>query len=72
MVGAILIVVGLYSVLWGKYKEHKEKETETIPKCSENGRVATMEEDIEGRQTEMQSKEKSPAAAEVTINVGKA
>ena len=24
--GAILIVVGLYSVLWGKYKEFKEKE----------------------------------------------
>lgn len=24
--GAILIVIGLYSVLWGKYKEFKEKE----------------------------------------------
>ncbi|KAM0006201.1 putative EamA domain-containing protein [Helianthus debilis subsp. tardiflorus] len=26
VMGAILIVIGLYAVLWGKYKEHKEKE----------------------------------------------
>ncbi|KAL0359656.1 UNVERIFIED_CONTAM: WAT1-related protein [Sesamum angustifolium] len=26
VLGAILIVIGLYSVLWGKYKEQKEKE----------------------------------------------
>lgn len=25
VVGAVLIVLGLYSVLWGKYKENKEK-----------------------------------------------
>ncbi|KAJ8770360.1 hypothetical protein K2173_014972 [Erythroxylum novogranatense] len=31
ILGAVLIVVGLYSVLWGKYKENKEKEAETIP-----------------------------------------
>ncbi|KAL0339810.1 UNVERIFIED_CONTAM: WAT1-related protein [Sesamum radiatum] len=28
VLGAILIVIGLYSVLWGKYKEQKEKEAE--------------------------------------------
>lgn len=28
--GAILIVMGLYSVLWGKYKEYKEKELAEI------------------------------------------
>ncbi|XP_057770452.1 WAT1-related protein At5g07050-like [Salvia miltiorrhiza] len=28
--GAVLIVIGLYSVLWGKYKEFKEKEAEEI------------------------------------------
>lgn len=28
MIGAVLIVVGLYSVLWGKYKEYQEKEIE--------------------------------------------
>ncbi|XP_055807730.1 WAT1-related protein At5g07050-like [Solanum dulcamara] len=28
ILGAVVIVAGLYSVLWGKYKEYKEKETE--------------------------------------------
>ncbi|GLT63273.1 hypothetical protein SLA2020_358480 [Shorea laevis] len=28
VLGAILIVIGLYSVLWGKYKEYQEKEAE--------------------------------------------
>ncbi|URD93627.1 Auxin-induced protein [Musa troglodytarum] len=30
VVGAALIVAGLYSVLWGKHKENKEKETEAL------------------------------------------
>ena len=30
VLGAVLIVIGLYSVLWGKYKEYKEKEEEAI------------------------------------------
>ncbi|PON90378.1 Plant-drug/metabolite exporter [Trema orientale] len=30
ILGAVLIVMGLYSVLWGKYKEYKEKEEEVI------------------------------------------
>ncbi|XP_073279176.1 WAT1-related protein At5g07050-like [Primulina huaijiensis] len=30
VIGAVLIVMGLYSVLWGKYKEYKEKEAEEI------------------------------------------
>lgn len=30
VIGAILIVAGLYSVLWGKYKEYREKEAEEI------------------------------------------
>lgn len=41
VIGAVLIVAGLYSVLWGKYKEYQEKEAEEIPepvKCNgENG-----------------------------------
>ncbi|KAK4377873.1 hypothetical protein RND71_004169 [Anisodus tanguticus] len=28
ILGSVLIVAGLYSVLWGKYKEYKEKESE--------------------------------------------
>ncbi|KAJ6807804.1 putative WAT1-related protein [Iris pallida] len=31
VLGGILIVAGLYSVLWGKYKEHKEKEAMALP-----------------------------------------
>lgn len=31
VIGAVLIVIGLYSVLWGKYKEFKELEAEEIP-----------------------------------------
>lgn len=30
MVGAVLIVVGLYSVLWGKHKENKGKKPEAM------------------------------------------
>ncbi|GAB2227905.1 hypothetical protein Droror1_Dr00009733 [Drosera rotundifolia] len=30
VLGAVLIVLGLYFVLWGKYKEYKEKEAEEI------------------------------------------
>lgn len=31
VLGSVLIVAGLYSVLWGKYKEFQEKEAEEIP-----------------------------------------
>uniref|UniRef100_A0A803LT51 WAT1-related protein n=1 Tax=Chenopodium quinoa TaxID=63459 RepID=A0A803LT51_CHEQI len=33
IMGAVLIVMGLYSVLWGKYKEYKEQEIEEIPEA---------------------------------------
>ncbi|XP_057718357.1 WAT1-related protein At5g07050-like [Arachis stenosperma] len=61
VIGAILIVVGLYSVLWGKYKEHKEKEAENIItdepiKCCGNqiARLETVIEDSESNDIEMQ------------------
>jgi uncharacterized membrane protein len=31
VIGAILIVIGLYSVLWGKHKEEIEKKVDDIP-----------------------------------------
>nr|GMD43053.1 WAT1-related protein At5g07050-like [Ipomoea batatas] len=43
IMGAVLIVFGLYAVLWGKYKEYKEKEMiEAIaePKTEANNRAA--------------------------------
>ncbi|XXG41306.1 hypothetical protein AAC387_Pa01g1796 [Persea americana] len=56
VLGAILIVAGLYSVLWGKYREDKEKDaTAAIPgpdplKCIDGN--AHMIEDIEANDIE--------------------
>lgn len=55
VLGAVLIVIGLYTVLWGKYKEYKEIEAqEIIPetiKCVENAnfktRMSTILEDFD-------------------------
>lgn len=51
VLGAILIVAGLYAVLWGKHKEQKEKEAEIIPEPikenGENGDTTGMIQDIE-------------------------
>lgn len=64
VLGAVLIVMGLYSVLWGKYKEYKEKEAiEEIPEVVKeggdhnNGRMATVMEDIEANGIEMTKNE---------------
>ncbi|KAK6124832.1 hypothetical protein DH2020_041448 [Rehmannia glutinosa] len=50
VLGAILIVIGLYSVLWGKYKEYKEMEAEEIlepVKTGNNQNSNMIIEDIE-------------------------
>lgn len=64
VIGATLIVVGLYSVLWGKYKEFQEKEAEIIPKLVKGGPVMTIE-DIEANIVELQKAEinEVPSAA---------
>ncbi|OIT38200.1 PREDICTED: WAT1-related protein At5g07050-like [Nicotiana attenuata] len=59
VLGAVLIVAGLYSVLWGKYKEYKEKEIEVaIPEplkgVTENNQMMILE-DREVNDIEMQS-----------------
>lgn len=45
LLGGALIVVGLYSVLWGKYKEYKDKEAEEIlePVKEGNGQTVDIE-----------------------------
>ncbi|XP_054778018.1 WAT1-related protein At5g07050-like [Prosopis cineraria] len=72
VIGSILIVAGLYSVLWGKHKENQEKEAEIlvpemIKGCKQNGRMQTVLEDIEENDIEMQEhearKESVPAVA---------
>ncbi|KAL2534932.1 WAT1-related protein [Abeliophyllum distichum] len=61
VLGAVLIVAGLYSVLWGKYREYKEKEAEEIPEpvkgCTGNNQTAMVIEDFEANDIEMQKSE---------------
>ncbi|XP_057489710.1 WAT1-related protein At5g07050-like [Actinidia eriantha] len=58
VLGAILIVFGLYSVLWGKYKEYKEKEAEAILEPVKGGRGGMVIEDMdEANDIEMQKAE---------------
>ncbi|MQL93442.1 hypothetical protein Taro_026090 [Colocasia esculenta] len=50
ILGAILIVAGLYSVLWGKYKESQAKEASPIPlamKSVEVNGLATEADEVE-------------------------
>lgn len=51
-----MIVMGLYSVLWGKYKEYKENEAEAIlepVKGNTTGNNVMMIGDIEANDIEM-------------------
>ncbi|XP_074559194.1 WAT1-related protein At5g07050-like [Curcuma longa] len=51
VVGAVLIVVGLYSVLWGKYREKKEMASLALPmamKESEGHQVGNRGKEISG------------------------
>ncbi|KAF7819161.1 WAT1-related protein [Senna tora] len=82
VIGSVLIVVGLYSVLWGKYKEHKEKEAEiSIPEgttkgCEQNGRLQTVVEVGEENDIEMQNgteaRKESMTTSALVITVSKA
>ncbi|KAK3017166.1 hypothetical protein RJ639_006626 [Escallonia herrerae] len=68
VLGAVLIMIGLYSVLWGKYKEYKEKQAEVIlePVKGNGGNnhngVIMMMDDIEANDIEMQKSEAKKAA----------
>ncbi|KAJ6849598.1 uncharacterized protein M6B38_267790 [Iris pallida] len=42
VLGGILIVARLYSVLWGKYKENKEKEAMALPSSKMYGNYITL------------------------------
>ncbi|KAJ9694294.1 hypothetical protein PVL29_010006 [Vitis rotundifolia] len=81
VIGAVLIVAGLYSVLWGKYKEYKEKEAETIPEAikgagEDGGMKTVMEETEEDNDIEMQksqaNKLSTPAVAVQSVEAPKA
>ncbi|KAF8043709.1 hypothetical protein BT93_A1887 [Corymbia citriodora subsp. variegata] len=70
VLGSALIVAGLYSVLWGKYKEYQEKEAEEIPepvKDHQNGHTLDLEA-AHDNNLEMQNHISSAAAVEpVTV-----
>ncbi|XP_052174482.1 WAT1-related protein At5g07050-like [Diospyros lotus] len=70
VIGAVLIVVGLYSVLWGKYKEYKEKEaTETIRepvKITRNNQMLVI---IEENDIEMQKAEANKTALAIAAPI---
>lgn len=68
----MLIVAGLYFVLWGKHKENKEKETVTVSEAikgsTENGRMQTIEEDdVEMQKCEARKEEQSSPAVAITV-----
>ncbi|OVA20678.1 Drug/metabolite transporter [Macleaya cordata] len=73
ILGAVLIVAGLYSVLWGKYKEFKEKEVEipeAIKGVEENGKTSIIDDIETGKNIEMQKEEATkPSSVTVTVNV---
>jgi drug/metabolite transporter (DMT)-like permease len=58
VLGGVLIVAGLYSVLWGKYKEYKETEAEAILEpvkgTGGNNQMIMIIDDIEANDVEMQ------------------
>lgn len=46
MIGAILIVIGLYSVLWGKHREQIERKVDDIPLPVKGAQVAGNAESV--------------------------
>lgn len=74
VIGSILIVVGLYSVLWGKYKEYQEKQAQAIGEAvkggGENGRTAMIKDDIEANNIEVQKSEAQKPSLPVTVISG--
>lgn len=58
VIGGVLIVIGLYAVLWGKHKEGKEIKEEEMPEaikgphCNGTNGISVVE-DIEANGTEL-------------------
>ncbi|KAF5177025.1 Wat1-related protein [Thalictrum thalictroides] len=69
VLGAILIVAGLYSVLWGKYKEYQVMKAEEIPEAikvgKSNGEILFLEDSDD---VEMQKAEVNKLSAVSNIN----
>ncbi|XP_073155090.1 WAT1-related protein At5g07050-like [Henckelia pumila] len=81
VIGAVLIVMGLYSVLWGKYKEYKEKEAEEILEPVKGGNInsgnigkqnqnGTIFEDIEANIVRQKDEDKRIIMSVPAIAIG--
>lgn len=73
IIGSVLIVAGLYSVLWGKHKENEEKEGEAameipvaIKAVDGNGRIMEIVELDEVQLEKAQANTNANAAVAVT------
>lgn len=74
MIGAILIVIGLYSVLWGKHKEQMEsKVADEIPLAVKDGQSCVISGlnmiDVKNDFTEEDSKNKKPSSVVINMTV---
>ncbi|XVF41058.1 hypothetical protein PTKIN_Ptkin01aG0249400 [Pterospermum kingtungense] len=71
VIGGILIVIGLYAVLWGKHKENKQKEVEEIPEpvksIQANGNTILVIGDIEANAFESEKAEPNNKLSAVAI-----
>lgn len=76
VMGAILIVMGLYSVLWGKYKEFKDKElsdeildpVKVNSGNNNNNNNMMMIDGVEANDIEMQKNECKSAVPAIAIS----
>ena len=74
VIGSILIVMGLYSVLWGKHKENKDKEVEEeipepVKSIQANGNTILVIGDIESNKVELQKAEANNKLSAVAITM---
>ncbi|XP_014503458.1 WAT1-related protein At5g07050 [Vigna radiata var. radiata] len=74
VIGAILIVIGLYSVLWGKHKEQMEsKVADEIPLAVKDGQSCVISGlnmiDVKNDFTEEDSKNKKPSSVVINMTV---
>jgi hypothetical protein len=72
IIGSVLIVAGLYSVLWGKHKESLEKEAKAmeipmaIKAIDGNGRIMEI---VEVDEVQLEKAQANAMAASVTVPV---
>ncbi|KAG8643141.1 hypothetical protein MANES_11G008500v8 [Manihot esculenta] len=73
VVGSVLIVIGLYSVLWGKHKEKMEDSDEEIPDpvkgVQGNGNSIAIIADIEANEVELQKAEANNTVSAMVISM---